>query len=155
MIFSFRRQNDTVQRQYSAFSQPPGYLCAGPGKNECFYKETFEFTQTDKGDLGHTQLVFLSRDPAEHHQLVLATGRPDNLQFNLINQISFRVPNLDNLRRFYARAKITKMSVISSVLPMEMPFLFIAVIRKVTGLKFSWIPRGIATSLCVNPLILN
>ncbi|MBV4397168.1 VOC family protein [Advenella alkanexedens] len=74
-------------------------------KMSAFYKETFEFTQTDKGDLGHTQLVFLSRDPAEHHQLVLATGRPDNLQFNLINQISFRVPNLDNLRRFYARAK--------------------------------------------------
>ncbi|NLY63464.1 MAG: VOC family protein, partial [Alcaligenaceae bacterium] len=74
-------------------------------KMGAFYKEVFEFTETDRGDLGHVQLIFLSRDPKEHHQFVLATGRPENLSFNLINQISFRVPNLDNLRRFYSRAR--------------------------------------------------
>lgn len=68
-----------------------------------FYKTALRFTQTDAGDLGHVQLVFLSRDPAEHHQIVLATGRPDHLPFNLINQISFRVPDLATLRRFNDR----------------------------------------------------
>jgi len=68
-----------------------------------FYKRALRFTQTDAGDLGSTQLVFLSRDPAEHHQLVLASGRPAELGFNLINQVSFRVPDLATLRRFHER----------------------------------------------------
>jgi catechol 2,3-dioxygenase len=61
------------------------------------------FTQTDAGDLGPVQLVFLSRDPNEHHQLVLATGRPANMAFNVVNQISFRVPDLAALRRHHDR----------------------------------------------------
>jgi catechol 2,3-dioxygenase len=68
-----------------------------------FYKEALRFTQTDAGALGPVQLVFLSRDPAEHHQIVLATGRPAELPFNPINQISFRVPDIATLRRFHAR----------------------------------------------------
>ena len=63
-----------------------------------FYKEVLCFTETDRGDLGAVQLVFLSRDPAEHHQLVLASGRPADLTFTVINQISFRVPDLATLR---------------------------------------------------------
>ena len=38
-----------------------------------FYKEVMCFFETDRGDLGPVQLVFLSRDPCEHHQIVLAT----------------------------------------------------------------------------------
>jgi catechol 2,3-dioxygenase len=63
-----------------------------------FYTERLAFTQTDRGDLGPVQLVFLTRDPNEHHQLVLATGRPADLAFNVINQISLRVTDLATLR---------------------------------------------------------
>lgn len=69
-----------------------------------FYKTVLCFTETDRGDLGPVQLVFLSRDPAEHHQLVLASGRPADLSFSVINQISFRVPDLAKLRTVLARA---------------------------------------------------
>jgi catechol-2,3-dioxygenase len=68
-----------------------------------FYRQALRFTQTDAGDLGAVQLVFLSRDPKEHHQLVLATGRPADMAFNVVNQISFRVPDLAALRRFHDR----------------------------------------------------
>ena len=68
-----------------------------------FYKQALRFTQTDAGDLGAVQLVFLSRDPAEHHQLVLATGRPADMAFNVVNQMSFRVPDLATLRAFHDR----------------------------------------------------
>lgn len=68
-----------------------------------FYKQALRFTQTDAGDLGAVQLVFLSRDPNEHHQLVLATGRPADMAFNVVNQISFRVPDLATLRGFHDR----------------------------------------------------
>jgi catechol 2,3-dioxygenase-like lactoylglutathione lyase family enzyme len=63
-----------------------------------FYKESLGFFETDRGTLGQTYLVFLSRDPAEHHQLVLASGRPEEAHFNLINQISLKVPDVATLR---------------------------------------------------------
>jgi len=52
------------------------------------------------------QLVFLSRNPFDHHQIVLATGRPDELPANTanrqfgpsINQISFKMGSLADLR---------------------------------------------------------
>ncbi len=68
-----------------------------------FYKEALRFTQTDSGVLGPTKIVFLSRDPKEHHQIVLMAGRPDPLVFNVINQISFRVPDLQALRKYHSR----------------------------------------------------
>jgi len=68
-----------------------------------FYRRALRFTQTDAGDLGPVQLVFLSRDPNEHHQLVLATGRPADMAFNVVNQLSFRVPDLATLRAFHDR----------------------------------------------------
>ena len=63
-----------------------------------FYKDVLCFTETDRGDLGPVKLVFLSRDPTEHHQVVLATGRPPDLSFSVINQISMRVPDIATLR---------------------------------------------------------
>lgn len=69
-----------------------------------FYKNVLCFTETDRGDLGPAQLVFLSRDPTEHHQIVLVSGRPPESGFNLLNQLSFRVPDLATLRIVLARA---------------------------------------------------
>ncbi|WER50350.1 VOC family protein [Cupriavidus sp. WKF15] len=72
-----------------------------------FYTELLDFTITDAGKLegpaGPVELVFLSRDPAEHHQIVLATGRPEQLPFNVINQISLRADSLATLRGLYER----------------------------------------------------
>lgn len=63
-----------------------------------FYRDTMGFFETDRGLLGTVQLVFFSRNPGEHHQIVLASGRPAEPQFNVINQISLRVPDLATLR---------------------------------------------------------
>ena len=35
-------------------------------------------------------LTFLSHDPDQHHQLVLVTGRPPGVDYNVVNQISFK-----------------------------------------------------------------
>jgi catechol-2,3-dioxygenase len=70
-----------------------------------FYKEVMCFFETDRGDLGPVQLVFLSRDPSEHHQIVLASGRPTDLPFSVINQISLRVPDLATLRAVRDRVR--------------------------------------------------
>ena len=63
-----------------------------------FYTQVLGFSITDRGLLGTTPLIFLSRDPTEHHQIVLAAGRPSDLSFNVINQISLRVNDLAVLR---------------------------------------------------------
>lgn len=70
-----------------------------------FYTEVMGFFITDRGLLGTTQLVFLSRDPTEHHQIVLAGGRPTDLSFSVINQISLRVPDLGTLREVSRRVQ--------------------------------------------------
>jgi catechol 2,3-dioxygenase len=68
---------------------------------EDFYSRVLGFTVTDRGELGGAQLVFLSRDPREHHQIVQVAGRPERLPYNVVNQISFRVADLAELRRVY------------------------------------------------------
>lgn len=73
---------------------------------ERFYTGVLGFTVTDRGHAGGMDLVFLSRDPNDHHQIVLASGRPDELPTNTanpqfgpsINQISFQMGSLADLR---------------------------------------------------------
>jgi catechol 2,3-dioxygenase-like lactoylglutathione lyase family enzyme len=84
-----------------------GIFVTDAARMEDFYTRVLGFTVTDRGDLetprGKVYLAFLSRDPAEHHQIVLASGRPADGGFNPINQISFRVDGLAALRGMHAR----------------------------------------------------
>ena len=87
-----------------------GFTVSDLEKMEDFYTRILGFTVTDRGELAGMNLVFLSRDPMDHHQLVLVTGRPDTIPENplnsamgpFINQMSFRVGNLQDLRAIYA-----------------------------------------------------
>lgn len=90
-------------RQQSLVFSHMGFYVRDLERMARFYEDVMCFTVTDRGDLGTVQLVFLSRDPAEHHQVVLATGRPTDLAFSVINQISFRVPDLATLREMRQR----------------------------------------------------
>ena len=66
-----------------------------------FYKRVLGLVVTDSGisDRGG-RIVFLSRSPTEHHQLVLVEGRNDAMGTGLINQLSFRLDSLADLKRF-------------------------------------------------------
>ena len=70
-----------------------------------FYTRLLGFAVSDRGELetprGPLKLAFLTRDPREHHQIVLASGRPDDLPFNTINQISFRMESFSGLREMH------------------------------------------------------
>ncbi|MBV8626422.1 MAG: VOC family protein [Paraburkholderia sp.] len=84
-----------------------GFYVSDMARVEDFYSRVLEFTVTDRGTLqtpqGEVRLVFLSRDPSVHHQIVLASGRPEHLAFNPINQISFEADSLATLRQFHER----------------------------------------------------
>ena len=68
-----------------------------------FYHRVLGFPITDRGPLHGAEMVFFSRNPREHHQVVLVAGRPPNLPDKVINQLSFRVGSLGEVQRFYRR----------------------------------------------------
>jgi catechol-2,3-dioxygenase len=73
---------------------------------EDFYTRVLGLLVSDRGQVpGGSNLVFLSRDPDEHHQIVLATGRPPGVEFNVVNQMSFKVAGLVDLKAMHARAR--------------------------------------------------
>jgi catechol 2,3-dioxygenase len=67
-----------------------------------FYCRVLGMVVTDGAPFMGRELNFLSRDPAEHHQIVMIhdPARPET--GSAINQISFRVDDLEQLRQFYA-----------------------------------------------------
>ena len=70
-----------------------------------FYRDALDFVETDRGVLNGRNIVFLSRDPREHHQLVFVAGLKQAPPEDIVNQISFRLPSLEALQRYTARAK--------------------------------------------------
>ena len=78
---------------------------------ERFYCDLMGFSVTDRGEALGFKLVFLSRSPDDHHQIVLATGKPANIPPNTvnpifgpaINQISFWVDGLSELRLLHGK----------------------------------------------------
>ncbi|MBI4247806.1 MAG: ABC transporter substrate-binding protein [Candidatus Rokubacteria bacterium] len=71
-----------------------------------FYTRGLGLVVNDRGALPNgPELAFLSRDPDQHHQLVLVTGRPAGNGFNVVNQISFKLPTLADLKAMHARLR--------------------------------------------------
>ena len=71
-----------------------------------FYKQVLGLIETDRG-VGITvprSLIFLSSDPAHHHQFVLSDGRPAGVP-STVNQISFLVKSLDEMRAIKRQAE--------------------------------------------------
>jgi catechol 2,3-dioxygenase-like lactoylglutathione lyase family enzyme len=65
-----------------------------------FYSRVLGFSVTDRAQIRGVNVAFLSRNPEEHHQIVLVPGR-DLAHPSTINQISFRVISLAELRRVH------------------------------------------------------
>jgi catechol 2,3-dioxygenase len=74
-------------------------------KLEHFYTTVLGLVVTDSGtSRSGMDLTFMSADSGNHHQFVLVSGRPDTSGFNPINQISFMVGSLSELREVHRRA---------------------------------------------------
>lgn len=69
-------------------------------KMRSFYTDVFGMAVTDFGGPPnfHLDMVFMSADPNEHHQLVLVGGRSADAGVNVAQQISFLLKSLDELR---------------------------------------------------------
>ena len=72
-------------------------------KQRDFYTRVLGLTIADE-DLEERGMTFLSADPdREHHEFVLMKGRVSNDGDKVIQQISFIVPSLDDLKDYHAR----------------------------------------------------
>lgn len=72
-----------------------------------FYTKVFDLTITDTG-VGKTfknKLVFTSASPDQHHQLVIASGRPADVKFSTVMQLSFAVPDIQSMRDIWKKAE--------------------------------------------------
>lgn len=74
-------------------------------KMEDFYTRVMGFTVTDRGKVRGADIVFTSWDPKDHHQVALVSGRPEDIGFNHINQISFRVRSVEELQAVWRKVK--------------------------------------------------
>jgi catechol 2,3-dioxygenase-like lactoylglutathione lyase family enzyme len=83
-----------------------GYFVSDVEKMVDFYTRFLKFVVSDRGSRdGGGSIVFMTRDPKEHHQLVFASGKPQDAGFNPVNQISFRVDSLASLREMFHALK--------------------------------------------------
>jgi catechol 2,3-dioxygenase len=66
---------------------------------EEFYTRNLGFVVTDRG-AGENGMVFLSRNPDEHHQLVLNPDQSRKKFLSPVDHISFRIASIADLRIF-------------------------------------------------------
>lgn len=68
---------------------------------EVFYTDTLSFVVTDRKPANGKQMVFLSRDPGEHHQIVIREAEEGAFTDGSVDHIAFRVDTLDDLRTLH------------------------------------------------------
>lgn len=73
---------------------------------EEFYQRYLGFVVTDRGE-GSDAMVFLSRNPEEHHQLVLNPRQLPEPVESPVDHISFRMDSITDLRVFYKALQLS------------------------------------------------
>ena len=68
-----------------------------------FYTQTLGFVVSDAAPDG--RITFLSRNPSDHHQVVLVPGRKTELDTPMVQQISFNVGTLANVQRSFRKVR--------------------------------------------------
>lgn len=80
-------------------------------KQRDFYTRVMGLSIADE-DLEGRGMVFLSADPvAEHHEFVLMKGRLTSDDARVIQQISFKVGSIDDMRDFKARLEAEELQI--------------------------------------------
>jgi catechol 2,3-dioxygenase len=68
-----------------------------------FYTKVLGFVISDGAEDG--RITFLSRNPSDHHQLVLVRGRTTEAEVPMVQQVSFNVGTLANVQRAYRKVR--------------------------------------------------
>ena len=73
-----------------------------------FYANTLGFEITDRGPMGENapDIVFMSQNPDEHHQLAMVQTRKDEEPSNSVNHFAFRLEGFEELQALGARLQL-------------------------------------------------
>ncbi len=65
-----------------------------------FYTETLGFNISDRGPIAENgpNIIFMSQNEDEHHQLAVVTSRKDQNPSNSLNHLAFRVESFDDVK---------------------------------------------------------
>ena len=115
-----------------------------------FYTKVLGFVVSDGAADG--RITFLSRNPTDHHQVVLVRGRTTDLETAMVQQVSFNVGTLANVQRAYR--KVTEAGC-DGIRPTSHGTMFWnSGVSKITlNCEIGWGPRG--SSLKAPPSTLN
>ena len=72
-------------------------------KMKDFYTRVLGFVVSDAAPDG--RITFLSRNPSDHHQVVLVPGRKTDLDTPMVQQISFNVGTLADVQRAFRKVR--------------------------------------------------
>jgi catechol-2,3-dioxygenase len=75
-----------------------------------FYTNVLGFVVSDGAEDG--RITFLSRNPSDHHQVVLVKGRQTEDEIPMVQQVSFNVETLANVQKAYRKVKAAACKVI-------------------------------------------
>ena len=75
-----------------------------------FYTRVLGFVVSDGAEDG--RITFLSRNPSDHHQVVLVRGRDGDLETPMVQQVSFNVGTLANVQRVFRKVREAQCKVI-------------------------------------------
>ena len=82
-----------------------GIFCSDLEMMVDYYRKYLGFVVSDKGVASTShRLYFMTQDPKIHHQLVRFDGKPTDLPFNPVNQLSLLLDSLADLQSYYRRA---------------------------------------------------
>ncbi len=68
-----------------------------------FYTKVLGFVVSDGAEDG--RITFLSRNPSDHHQVVLVRGRTTDTATPMVQQVSFNVETLANVQRAFRKVR--------------------------------------------------
>jgi catechol 2,3-dioxygenase-like lactoylglutathione lyase family enzyme len=68
-----------------------------------FYTQVLGFVVSDGAEDG--RITFLSRNPSDHHQVVLVRGRQTGEETPMVQQVSFNVGTLANVQRAFRKVR--------------------------------------------------
>jgi catechol 2,3-dioxygenase len=87
-----------------------GLYVADVPKMMDFYTRVLGFVVSDSAEDG--RITFLSRNPSDHHQVVLVRGRTTDDSVPMVQQVSFNVGTLANVQRAFRKVSEARCKVI-------------------------------------------
>ena len=79
-------------------------------KMKAFYTKVLGFVVSDAAEDG--RITFMSRNPSDHHQVVLVRGRQTEDEVPMVQQVSFNVGTLANVQKVFRKVREAQCKVI-------------------------------------------